>query len=76
DAPGPGPAARAEEPERILDWLESESVRLVDVDGEWSCPIGGARRHLAIHDAVNESRKSLTPFDERRDLATVHQPAR
>ena len=28
------------------------------------------------HDAVEQSRLSLVPFDERRSLPTVHQPAR
>lgn len=43
---GPTPAASAEESERILRWLESPGIRLVDVDGEWTCPVRGARRHL------------------------------
>ncbi|WP_067438155.1 DEDD exonuclease domain-containing protein [Nocardioides jensenii] len=76
DAPGPVPAASAEESEKVLTWLESEGIRLVEVDGEWTCPLGGARRHLALHDAVNQSRVSLVPFDDRRDLAPMHQPAR
>ena len=74
--PGRCPAATAEETEKVLRWLESPGVRLVEVDGEWTCPVAGATRHLALHDAVNQSRLSLVPFDERRDLAPVHQPAR
>ena len=74
--PGPVPAATAEETEKILRWLESPGIRLVDVDGEWTCPVAGATRHLAVHDAVNQSRLSLVPFAERRELTTVHQPAR
>jgi len=74
--PGPTPAASAEESEVILRWLETPGIRLVDVDGEWTCPVAGASRHLAVHDAVNESRKSLVPFDDRRDITTVHQPVR
>jgi DNA polymerase-3 subunit epsilon len=73
---GPTPAATAEETERVLRWLESPGIRLVHVEGEWSCPVRGAARHLALHDAVEHSRVSLVPFDERRALATVHQPAR
>jgi DNA polymerase-3 subunit epsilon len=38
--------------------------------------VAGATRHLALHDAVNESRLSLVPFDDRRDLSPVHQPVR
>jgi DNA polymerase-3 subunit epsilon len=74
--PGPAPSASAEESEVILRWLEAPGIRLVDVDGEWTCPVAGASRHLAVHDAVNESRKSLVPFDDRRDVTTVHQPVR
>lgn len=74
--PGPTPAASAEETELILRWLESSGVRLVDVDGEWTCPVAGASRHLAVHDAVNESRRSLVPFDDRLDVTTVYQPVR
>lgn len=75
-APGPVPAATAEETEKVLRWLESPGIRLVEVDGEWVCPVAGATRHLAVHDAVEESRRSLVPFGERRDLAPVHQPTR
>ncbi|HRK46769.1 MAG TPA: hypothetical protein PK324_14150, partial [Nocardioides sp.] len=60
----------------VLRWLESDGVRLVDVEGEWACPVAGASRHLALHDAVSESRRVLVPFGERRDLATVQRPAR
>ena len=74
--PGPVPAASAEETEQVLRWLESPGIRLVDVDGEWVCPVAGASRHIALHDAVTESRRQLVPFDERRVLSTVHQPAR
>ena len=74
--PGPTPAATAEETEKVLRWLESEGVRLVHVEGEWSCPIGGATKHLKIHDAVNESRESLVPFGDRRLLRPEHQPVR
>jgi DNA polymerase III subunit epsilon len=74
--PGPTPATTAEESEKILRWLESDGIRLVHVEGEWTCPVGGARKHLRVHDAVEESRASLVPFDERRSVRTVHQPVR
>lgn len=74
--PGPTPAASAEESELVLRWLEQPGVRLVEAVGEWSCPVRGAGRHLATHDAIEESRKALVPFDERRLLGTVHRPAR
>ncbi|MDN5744528.1 MAG: DEDD exonuclease domain-containing protein [Nocardioidaceae bacterium] len=42
---GPTPAASAEETERILAWLEAPGVRLIEVSGEWTCPVAGAGRH-------------------------------
>jgi len=73
---GPAPAATVEETERILRWLEQPGIRLVSVYGEWACPVRGAARHLAVHDAVEQSRKALIPFDEPRLLATASRPAR
>jgi DNA polymerase-3 subunit epsilon len=61
--PGPLPAATAEETEVLLRWLESDGVRLVHVDGEWSSPVGGATGQLALHDAVEASRRELVRFD-------------
>ena len=74
--PGPTPAATAEETEKILRWLESDGVRLVHVEGEWTCPVDGATKHLRTHDAVEQSRSSVAPFDDRRSLRPVHQPVR
>jgi DNA polymerase-3 subunit epsilon len=45
--PPPHPAAHPEETEQILRWLEQPGVRLVELDGEWSCPSVGAAGHLA-----------------------------
>jgi DNA polymerase-3 subunit epsilon len=61
--PGPLPASTAEEAELLIRWLESDGVRLVHVEGEWTCPVGGATRHLAVHDAVDTSRRALVAFD-------------
>ncbi len=74
--PGPVPAATAEETEKVLRWLERPGVRLVSVEGEWSCPVSGSGRHLAVHDAVESSRTSLVPFDEQSLARTTHQPVR
>lgn len=43
---GPLPAATAEETERVLRWLESPTIRLIEIDGDWTCPVNGATRHL------------------------------
>ena len=52
--PGPTPIASAAETERVLRWLESPAVRLVDVDGEWTCPVDGASRHAAQSEVSSE----------------------
>jgi DNA polymerase III subunit epsilon len=45
-APEGGPAgpcaALPEETELVLRWLETPGTRLVDLDGEWTCPVDGA----------------------------------
>ncbi len=62
--PGPAPAAIPAESELLLRWLESAGVRLVHVDGDWTCPLGGARRLLPVLDAAADARSVLVPFDE------------
>ena len=47
--PGPVPAASADETERVLRWLDAPDLRLVEVQGEWTCPIAGAGREVARH---------------------------
>ncbi|GGR59469.1 DNA polymerase-3 subunit epsilon [Nocardioides luteus] len=47
-APGPVPAASAEETELLLRWLESPGVRLAHIEGDWTCPVGGAGRRAAM----------------------------
>ncbi|MQA93222.1 MAG: DEDD exonuclease domain-containing protein [Streptosporangiales bacterium] len=42
--PGPAPAAGAEEMECVLKWLCAPGVRLVEIEGTWSCPVRGAER--------------------------------
>ncbi|MGN6160679.1 MAG: DEDD exonuclease domain-containing protein [Marmoricola sp.] len=64
-AAGPTPAASAEESERILRWLEQPGIRLVRVEGEWTCPVRGAGRHLELCEGIEKSRLDLVPFDAR-----------
>lgn len=40
----PASAAHPEETDLLLGWLEQPGVRIVDVDGEWSCPVRAAQR--------------------------------
>ena len=72
--PGPAPAATAEEIECVLRWLELPGVRLVEVDGVWSCPIAGAESQRRFLDAIEVSRESLVPFDTPRLTSTLSQP--
>lgn len=73
---GPAPAATPEESEKILRWLESPGVRLVDVDGVWSSPRTGAGAHTDLLEAISASRESLVPFDTPRLSGTLSRPAR
>lgn len=45
--PGGSPAGSVEEAERIASWMELDGVRLLDIDGEWSWPIGLGDGNLA-----------------------------
>jgi DNA polymerase III subunit epsilon len=83
-APSPGPAASAsaEETEKILRWLESTNVRMVAVDGEWTCPVHGAGAALATLDPEPTAYHDVVSFDEpgeaglrRRPPAAVPMPA-
>jgi DNA polymerase-3 subunit epsilon len=54
-APWPSPAATPEETEKVLRWLEAPGVRIVDLEGEWTCPVGGAggaRAELEPHEVA------------------------
>jgi len=73
---GPAPAATPEETEKILRWLEQPGVRLVHVDGEWSCPLAGAESHRDLLESITASRESLVPFDDPRLSGTLARPAR
>ena len=48
-----------EESEILLAWLESDGVRIVDIDGSWSCPVEGAEgvteRYRQRHDTWQRS---------------------
>jgi DNA polymerase-3 subunit epsilon len=74
--PGPTPAATAEEMERILAWLDSPGVRLVELDGVWACPAYGAERARALLSAASDARARADPLRDRRGLRPVHQPVR
>lgn len=61
-APAPAPAATAEEAEKILRWLETPGVRIVDLDGQWTCPVGGAAAARAELEPQAVSRHGTAGF--------------
>ncbi|MDX6287949.1 MAG: polymerase subunit epsilon [Frankiales bacterium] len=72
-AAGPLPCATAEEMECVLRWLDQAGVRLVELDGEWTCPTGGAERHRQLAASALDAAE---PFRDRRGLRPAHRPAR
>ena len=61
-APRPAPAATPEETEKVLRWLESPGVRVVELDGEWSCPVGGAGGARASLEPQEVARREVAGF--------------
>jgi DNA polymerase-3 subunit epsilon len=74
--PGPLPAATAEEVGCLLRWLESDDVRLVQLDGTLASPMGGAGRWRTWLGDIGSARDSARPFDDRRPLRPLARPAR
>ena len=74
-APSPGPAASAsaEETEKILRWLESTDVRMVAIDGEWTCPVHGAGAALDILNLDRTAYRDVVSFDEPSDSGLRHR---
>ncbi|MGL4178202.1 MAG: DEDD exonuclease domain-containing protein [Dermatophilaceae bacterium] len=60
----PATAATAAESDTVLRWLDAPGVRVVDIDGAWTCPVAGAAgaRHL------------LEPLETARRHATLTGP--
>jgi DNA polymerase-3 subunit epsilon len=75
-APSPGPAASAsaEETEKVLRWLESTDVRMVALDGEWTCPVHGAGAALGGLDPDPTAYREVVSFDEPSDPGLRHRP--
>jgi len=72
--PGPAPSASAEETEKILRWLESAGVRLVAIDGQWSCPVHGAGAARAALDPDGAMHRDVVGFDEPNGPGLRHHP--
>jgi DNA polymerase-3 subunit epsilon len=73
-SPGPAPSACAEETEKILRWLESTGVRMVSIDGEWTCPVHGAGAAHASLDPDPTAYREVVDFDEPSRPGLRHRP--
>ncbi len=75
--PGIGPVATAspEEIELVLRWLDQPGIRLVEMNGTWTCPIAGAGRHLRRLDPPR-SEDHHHPSERRRRSMRPVGPAR
>jgi DNA polymerase III subunit epsilon len=70
--PVPGlPAALPEETEKVLGWLEQEGTRLVQMTGDWSCPVHGAGGERSRLDPMAAAIGPVDPFDSPWQLATA-----
>jgi len=73
-SPGPAASACAEETEKILRWLDYPNVRMVAIEGEWTCPVygaGGAREAL---EADPTAYRDAVSFDEPGDPGLRYRP--
>jgi len=69
--PTPGrPAALTEETEILLRWLESPGVRIVELDGSWTCPVGGAGLVRSQLEPAVASAHEVIGFDNDAPAAT------
>jgi len=72
---GPAAAASAEETEKVLRWLDASDVRLVTIDGEWTCPVhgaGAARGHLEADPTAYRDVWALPP---QAGTGLLHRPS-
>ncbi len=59
--PAATPAGSVEEAERIASWLETPGLRVLDVDGEWSWPIGACLGEAELVAALTGSASGGAP---------------
>ena len=70
---GPASSASAEETEKILRWLDSPGVRMVAIDGEWTCPVNGAGAARDSLEADPTAYHDVVSFDEPMDSGLRHR---
>ena len=73
-SPGPAASASAEETEKVLRWLDSPGVRLVTIEGEWTCPVHGAAGARDTLRADPTAYHDVVSFDEPYDPRLRHRP--
>jgi DNA polymerase-3 subunit epsilon len=57
----PLPAATVEEAERIADWLESDGVRIIEIDGDWSWPLHLGQRLTRLDLPPRQREPAMSP---------------
>jgi DNA polymerase-3 subunit epsilon len=71
----PAPAAHPEETELVLRWLETPGTRLVTVEGEWTCPVGGAGGAKAQLDPISRQWGDVAgPWGEVPNAKPLERP--
>ena len=65
----PAGAAHPEETDLVLAWLERPGVRIVHVEGEWSCPVRSAQRVDPVTAVALDL--ALPPTGEPEETATL-----
>jgi DNA polymerase-3 subunit epsilon len=58
------PAATPEETEKVLRWLEAPGVRIVSLEGEWTCPVHGAGAARARLEPLAAAPRDAVGFDQ------------
>ena len=71
----PAPAAHPEETELVLKWLETPGTRLVTMEGEWTCPVGGAGSARAELEPMSRRWSEFTePWGEPAPSRPLERP--
>jgi len=71
---GPAAAASAEETEKVLRWLDSPDVRLVAIDGEWTCPVHGAGAARDNLESDPTAYRDGVSFDDPSGRGLLYRP--
>ena len=71
----PAPAAHPEEAELVLKWLEAPGTRLVTMEGQWTCPVGGAGAARAELEPMSRRWNDFAePWGEATSVKPLERP--